>query len=90
MFFKKELQNFHKIHKNTPVPESSAVPQVTYLKRDSRACVFVWIYMRFCEIFRNILFYWTTPGATSYCHKIQNIGINKFSASFIQNILEYH
>ena len=44
----------------------------------------------FCKIFKNIIFHLQPPVAASFCYKMQNIGVNKFSATFIHNILEYH
>ena len=44
----------------------------------------------FCQIFKKIPFYRPPPVAASVSQDAKHIGVNKFSAIFIHNILEYH
>ena len=44
--------------------------------------------VNFAKFLKNIPFYWPTLVAPSVCHKTQNLGVNKFPAIFIHNVLE--
>ena len=87
VFFKKVFLNISQNSQESTCNGVSFLSAASnFIKKETPAHEFS---CEICKIFKNILFYGPPLMAASFCNKIQNIGINKFPATFVHNIFKF-
>ena len=84
VFFKKVFsENLQNSQENSCTGVSFLNATDNFIKIETLAHV---LSCEFCKIPKNIPFYWPPLVTSSFCHKMQNIDVNKCSAIFIHAI----